>query len=280
MKKQAKIFVAFAMSLMLILTGVTCFGSDAVAPELKAITFKNATIDTAFKSDVLEYTITLKDNTVSPTLESFESTADCELFVTYITDDAGHQTGIKASLNNSTGSGVNYVFHYSNPAEFVPNSNNYLADIYSTYAELEKPLNHEDTSYKLYIPKDLTNLKLTPVTEDVNASCPQLEQLTLSSQKITPITLTCTASDGTTRSYKIKLKRVDKTVEQVKAEMQEEGYTSFVSGTHFYESDSFFVIAGASVGGVIVLFLLYKLIRRFGVNPYDAEEKPFYSTVD
>lgn len=279
MKKTSKAIVGIAVAAMLLLSSVTGFAAEATAPELKSISFKNAVLDTAFKSDVLEYTITLDDNTVSPTLESFESSSDCELFVTYIADDAGHQTGIKASLNSSTGSGVNYVFHYSNPAQFVPNSNNFLTDIYSNYAELEKPMNHDDSSYRLYIPKDLTNLIITPVTEDVNAYCPQLE-LTLSKDKVTPITLNCTASDGSVRAYKIKIKRVDKTLEQVKAEMEKEGYTSFVNGTHFYESTSFYVIAGATIGGIAVLFVLYKMIRRFAVNPYDADEKPFYSTVE
>ncbi len=270
------------VSLFAVPLGAGAADNDAGVPELKSISFKNATIDTGFKGDVLEYTITLEDNTVSPTLESFEA-ADKEnpgeLFVTYITDEAGHQTGIKAELSSSTGSGVNYVFLYSNPAEYEINSNNYLSDIYSPYAELEESITHDSDSYRLYIPKDLTTLTVTPVTEDINASCPQLN-LTLNDDKTIPITLNCTASDGSVRTYKIKIKRVDKTLDEVKEEMQQEGYTTFVTGTRFYENTSFYVIAGSALGGLIVLFALYKAIRRFAVSPYDPQEKPFYSTAE
>ena len=45
----------------------------------------------------------------------------------------------------------------------------------------------------------------------------------------------CTASDGNKKDYSISIKRVNKTTEQVKAEMQQPDYVSFVDGTRLFE---------------------------------------------
>ena len=86
----------------------------------------------------------------------------------------------------------------------------------------------------------------------------------------------CIASDSSTRDYLIKIKRVDKTVEQVKAEMEKNDYTSFVEGTRFYEKKEFIIVAASAAGGLIILLLMYKIIKRIAVSPYDSDEKPFF----
>lgn len=59
------------------------------------------------------------------------------------------------------------------------------------------------------------------------------------------------------RTYTIKVRRVDKTVEQVRAEMAQEDYTSFVEGTRFYQQPAFRMAVTVSVGGLAVLIVLW-----------------------
>ena len=247
-------------------------------PVLRSIGFEHAEIDGEFNSDVHEYSLILEDNTVSPTLKSYSFKGDADIFVTYNYDNTNHQTGITVTLQYDTGSTI-YNFTYANSADYVINNNNLLESVYCTYGELSPRLNDDDTAYKLYIPSDLTQLKITPVTKDVNAYCAPVE-MTLSDGQTAKITLICTASDGSKRNYSLDIKRVDKTIQQVKAEMAEPDFTSFVDGTRVYQRPEFIITVCAVAGGITVLILLFVLTRRIAVNPYDKDEKPFYSPVE
>lgn len=247
-------------------------------PSLTSISFKNADMDTAFSSSVHEYGITLKDNTVSPTLESYKINGDAELFITYVYDNANHQTGLTATLQYETGSTI-YNFKYTNPPSYEPSNNNLLSEILCTYGELSPALNDKNTAYKLYIPSDLTQLTITPVTKDVQAYCAPIE-LILDDEQTPKITLYCVASDGSKREYLLDIKRVDKTVEQVSAEMEQPDFTSFVDGTRLYQKPEFIVAVCAVAGGMAVLFVLFKITKRIAVSPYDKDEKPFYSIIE
>lgn len=248
------------------------------APELVSISFKNAEIDGGFKTDVQEYGLILENNEESPTLESYAVSGNADIFITYTYDETNHQTGITATLEYEMGSTI-YNFKYLNSAVYEINGNNLLSSVYCTYGEISPHLNDDDTEYKLYIPSDLTQLTITPVTKDINAYCAPVE-LVLSNEQTPKITLSCTASNGKTREYLFNIKRVDKTTEQVKAEMAQPDFVSFVDGTRLYQRPEFVITVLVAAGGIIVIFVLFLITRKIAVNPYDKDEKPFYSPVE
>jgi hypothetical protein len=252
---RRKIGLVLMLTVMCTIFIIAPFNASADdAPSLVSISFKNAKIDTEFNADVHEYTLTLEDNTTPPTLESYGIKGDANIFVNYMYDDTNHQVGLTATLQYNEGSRI-YNFTYSNPANYVPNNNNTLSSIYCFYGELSPAINDNDTAYKMYIPSDLTQLTITPVTSDINAYCAPVE-LTLSADQTPKITLTCTASDGSKRDYSIDIKRVNKTVEQVKYEMQQPDYVSFVDGTRLFEKPEFIItVCGVCIGIIIILLL-------------------------
>ena len=137
-------------------------------------------------------------------------------------------------------------------------------------------INGEVTVYKLYVPSDLTEIHITPVTQDINATATAMP-VTLREGQETEISVTVTASDGNTKKYTFEVTRVNKTVEEVKAEMAAPGYVSFVEGERFYEQPVFAVTAGAVVGGLIVILIIAAIVKRVAANPYDEDEKDFYA---
>lgn len=277
MRRKISLILISAVCICLMLAPVQVSAQENI-PSLTAISFKNADVDTVFASSVHEYGITLKDNMVSPTLESYKINGDADIFVTYIYDDTNHQIGLTATLQYATGSTI-YNFKYTNPPSYKPNNNNLLAEIICTYGELSPQLNEKDTAYKLYIPNDLTQLTITPVTQDAQAYCAPIE-LILDDGQAPKITLYSVASDGSKREYLLDIKRVDKTIAQVKAEMEQPDFTSFVDGTRLYQKPEFIVAVCAAAGGAAILFLLFKMTKRIAVSPYDKDEKPFYSAIE
>lgn len=271
-RKISFVFISVICACM-VFTPVQAFSQDA-APELTSISFKNAEIDRSFDSEILEYGLVLEDNETPPTLESYKINGTAEIFITYVYDETNHQTGLTVTLQYDWGSTI-YNFRYTNAAEYEKNGNNLLSAIYCTYGELSPALNEEDTEYKLYIPSDLTELTITPVTEDIQAYCAPIE-LKLSDEQTPKITLYCTASNGREREYLLEIKRVDKTTQQVKAEMAQPGFTSFVDGTRFYQKPEFIITVCAAAAGIIMVIILFVITRRIAVNPYDKEEKPFF----
>lgn len=247
-------------------------------PQLTSINFKNAEIEGEFRADVQEYGLILENNEVPPTLESYAVSGDADIFITYTYDETNHQTGLIATLEYEMGSTI-YNFKYVNPAVYEINNNNFLSSVYCTYGEISPRLNDEDTEYKLYIPSDLTQLTITPVTRDINAYCAPVE-LILGNDQTPKITLSCTASDGSTREYLLNIKRVDKTTEQVKAEMAQPGFVSFVDGTRLYQRPEFIITVLAAAGGILIIIVLFLITRKIAVNPYDKDEKPFYSPIE
>lgn len=260
-----------------LLSPFSAFAQDNTvkSPQLTSITFKNATVDEEFSPNVFEYGLTLEDNKKSPTLESYAIDGKADIFISYRYDATNHPIGVTATLQYDTGSTI-YNFTYSNPARYTKSSNNLLSSIYCTYGEVMPEINDEDTAYKLYIPSDMTQLTITPVTQDINAYCAPVE-LILDEEQEPKIALYCTASDGSEREYMITIKRVDKTTSEVKAEL-EAGSDSFVKGTLLHQRPEFVIAVGATAGGIIVIILLFVFTRRIAVVPYDKEEKPFYKS--
>lgn len=277
MRRKGSLFLIGVICIFcLIFTPFGAFAQDDdQTPELTSISFKNATVDGKFSPDVYEYSMTLEDNSKPPTLESYSIKGNADIFISYVSDKTNHQTGLTATLQYETGSTI-YNFVYSNPAQYSKNSNNLLYTVYCTYGEIMPEINDEDTAYKLYIPSDLTQITITPVTQDINAYCAPVE-LILGKEQEPKITLVSIASDGSQREYLIDIKRVDKTTAQVKAELAA-GKDSFVEGTLLYQRPEFLIVVGATLGGIIIIVLLFVLTKRIAVVPYDKDEKPFYKT--
>ena len=155
----------------------------AQAPVLERIAFSGATIVGQFKSDVYQYQLVLDNAAVSPKLKSYKVQGEGNLFVTYDTDSTNHQTAVVVTLSYDTGS-AKYTFTYKNAAAYVKNSENHLDSITCTLGELVPEMNEDDTTYKLYIPSDLTSLMITPVTKDINAYCAPVEMTLAPGQEI------------------------------------------------------------------------------------------------
>lgn len=268
MKCKSKVILAI-ICLVSLLLPFCANGADI--PQLKSISFTGATIEGQFKSDVYEYELVLDNSGVSPQLSDYLLDGDGNLFVTYQYDDTNHQTAVVVTVEYSSGSAI-YTFNYKNPVEYVKNSENHLESITCTMGEISPEINDNDTSYKLYIPKDLTELHITPVTRDTNAYCAPVD-MTLAKDQEPVITLSVTASDGSVRIYELKVKRVNKTV----AEVQADPGASLVAGTRFYQQEPFIITAVAVGGGIVVIILLFWLTRRITMNVYDSEEPDFYS---
>lgn len=248
------------------------------APYLENISFSNADIDGGFRMDETRFTLTLKNPNQSAALQSYSVNGSANVLATYQYDDANRQTGIIVTLEFDSGS-VIYTFTYSNAPEYSVNSNANLADINCEYGEVRPEINSEDTAYKLYVPNDLTEINITPVTQDINATATSMP-VTLREGQETEIPITVTASDGSTKKYIFDIIRVNKTTEEVKAEMAQPGYVSFVAGERFYEQPVFAVTVGAVAGGFIVILIIAAIVKRVAANPYDTEEKEFYSPVE
>lgn len=245
------------------------------APYLESITFSNAEIDGGFRTGETYFTLTLQNPEQSAALQSYKVNGNANVIATYEYDNANRQTGITVTLEFDSGS-VIYTFTYSNAPEYEINSNANLASISCEYGEVRPEINGEDTVYKLYVPSDLTEIHITPVTQDINATATAMP-VTLREGQETEISVTVTASDGNTKKYTFEVTRVNKTVEEVKAEMAAPGYVSFVEGERFYEQPVFAVTAGAVVGGLIVILIIAAIVKRVAANPYDEDEKDFYA---
>ena len=159
----------FIFLICLVSFSSACFGASAAetplqnAPYLESITLSNAQIDGGFNPNETYFTVTLDNPAESAVLESYTVNGDANVFATYDYDDANHQTGLIVTLTFANGS-VIYTFEYSNPQSYSINSNANLAGLNCEYSEVQPQINASDTSYKLYIPYDLTELTITPVT--------------------------------------------------------------------------------------------------------------------
>ena len=244
-------------------------------PYLETIDFNNAEIDGGFQKNKTLYTITLDEPSVSPTLKNYVINGDADIFVTYNYDGLNHQTGVIVTLAFESGS-VIYTFNYSNVMEFTVSDNANLSALDCEYGEVQPSINMVETSYKLYIPYDLTVLNITPVTEDINAHCDPLS-IEINRDQEPELSFTVSASDGTTKNYRFKVRRVEKSMAEIKAEKSRPDFISFVEGELFYERPVFLISAGAVCGGLLIILVLAIITKRITVNPYDRDEKEFYS---
>ena len=284
MKRGFSLLFAALISACFLLGGFTAFGENDISvqnallsnvPYLESVSFTNAEIDGGFSKDKTNFTVTLKDPSVSPKLKSYKVSGDAKVFVTYGYDEMNRQTGVIVTLSFDSGS-IIYTFSYSNAQEYAVTGNKNLSALTCEYGEVQPEINPEDTVYKLYIPSDLTKLDITPVTEDVNARCDPLS-IEINADQQPELSFTVVASDGSTKHYKFKIKRVKKTVEEVKAEMEAEDFVTFVTNEKFYQNPLFIIIVCSVAGGILIIAILAAVTKRITINPYDKEEKYFYS---
>lgn len=276
-----KKIIGLILCILVTATGFSAYAAEAPiqnAPYLEDISFSNAQIDGGFKQGETFFTLTLDDPKESAVLGKYTINGNCKMFVNYTYDDSNHQTGMVITLNFASGS-IIYTFLYSNAENYSVSNNANLQSLSCEYGEVQPEINSGDTAYKLYIPSDLTELSITPVTQDINAYAAPLT-LTLREGQETEIPITVTASDSSTKKYIFKIKRVNKTIAEVEKEMENPDYESFVEGELFYQKPVFIISAGAVAGGIVVIAVLYVIIKRVAVNPYDEEEKEFYKTAD
>lgn len=282
MKKAVKLLLISALGLIFTFTPFSASASEVQplgsVPYLTSISFNNAEIEGGFNQSKTTFNLVLADNTVSPSLKDYTVSGSADLFVTYNYDETNRQTGITVTLSFENGT-VFYTFNYKNAEKPAVNSNADLLGVVCELGELQPAFDKNTTAYKLYLPSDLTNFEMAAVTEDINAYCAPIN-MELRENQETDFSFVVTASDGTTKTYKFKIKRVNKTMAQVKAEMAQDGFESFVDGELFYQKPIFNIVFFSAVGGIAVIAVLIAITKRITVNPYDSDEKEFYSPIE
>lgn len=276
-----KSFIGVCIFILALFGAFSAYGAEtpiADAPFLEGISFKNAVIDGGFAQGKTSFDLILENPEKTPSVLDYTVNGSANVFVNYTYDKINRQTGMQVTLAFESGS-VIYTFNYKNTVQYKVTDNAYLAAISCEYGEVQPVISSETTSYKLYIPSDLTAIDITPITEDINAYCASVH-IELNENQEPEIKMTVKASSGATRTYRFKVKRVNKTVEEVDREMHEENFVSFVQGEMFYQQPQFKVAAASAAGGLVALIIIAALMRRAVINPYDRDEKEFYARPD
>lgn len=273
-----KKFMSALVAIVLVLNAFSiCAMAKAVVepPVLKEISFNNATVEGKFSSGQFEYGLTLKDESVTPTLKSYKISKNAYIFVNYELDDAKHQKAIVVDVQNENIK-TSYVFNYLNAKQYENNSNCNLAIVECYMGEIYPALSEDNTDYSLYIPSDLTEITLTAAAQDVGAYCEVPGTRYVTEKQNPTISINVTASNGSLKTYEFKVKRVNKTTEQIKREMADPNFTSFVEGELFYQKAEFKMIIACVIGGIIILLLLLTLFKRFAIKTDDVDENEFF----
>ncbi len=245
-------------------------------PVLSSISFKNARIEGEFLPYVNEYELTLENPEVSPTLEDFKTEGKANLFINYIVDEAHRQTGICATLEFESGSTI-YKFNYANADTYNVSSNNYLKGITGKCVEVYPEITRKTTNYRLYIPSDMTVLKLSGITEDVSAYCSIPAEIEIAPEQEPVLPVTVTASNGETRVYKFTVKRVDKTTQEVGELMSSEDFTTLAEDELIYRNPVFYIVIIGAALGIILVSIMISAAKRISVKAEDEEETEFFA---
>lgn len=276
-----KTFASICIFIMILFSAINAYAAGSPiesAPYLESVLFKNAEIEGGFELGKTAFDLILENPANSPVIKNYRVNGKANVFVTYNYDKSNHQTGMQITLAFESGS-VIYTFNYKNAQQYQITDNANLAAICCEFGEVQPQITDDNTSYKLYIPSDLTRISITPITQDVNAFCAGVD-IELNEKQEPEISLTVKASDGSTRNYKFKVKRVRKTVAEVQEEMMSEDYVSFANSEILHRRPEFAVVVCASLGGAAALIIAAVLMKRFIVNPYDKDEKEFYLYTD
>lgn len=272
MKKAIKVIICCAIA-MAIMIPLCAYGADT--PQLNSISFNNASIDSEFSPSKNEYTVTLDNPSETPTLKDYEVNGDAEILVTYDMDASKHQSGIIVTLEYDSGTSK-YTFSYANAEQKAISSNNNLASLACQLGEVYPSINDKDTSYKLYIPSDMTEIKLTAITQDTSAFCDIPSVITLKPSQEPTINITVTASDTSTKIYTLKVKRLAKSASEVETEMKSDDFSSLVEDELFYKQPEFIIIILCSIAGIMILLILISIAKRITIKVSDDDEYDFF----
>ena len=160
---------------------------------------------------------------------------------------------------------------------YEQNGNNLLDSVQCKLGEVYPAINEKLSDYKLYIPSDMTVLQLTAVPQDIGAYCEIPKEIELGANQEPTISATIIASNGESKKYNFKIKRLDKTCEEVKAEMASSDFETLVKGELFYQKPAFYITASATAGGLLLLMVFLAVAKRLTVKPEDADEMPFFA---
>lgn len=274
-----KILSAFCLVMLIFALTFPCTAFaqevDVEVPVLKSVEFNNAQLVGEFSASRFDYEIELDESGKTPTLKSYTATDGANVIFTDSVSSNVKGINIEVKMNNVSS---NYFFTYVYPDSLlVDETDNYLKEISCELAEVYPKLNEKDTTYSLYIPSDMTELKISAVAQSVGASCEVPGLITLNAEQSPSVKVTVKAADGSVRVYTFNIKRLDKTCEQVEQEMQSEDFTSLVDGELFHQKPEFKIILASVIGGIVIILVAVKLLKRLAVKVFDEDEVEFFS---
>lgn len=282
MKKTIKALLCVAMMLAVVVP-FTVFAGDKAesktvkAPTLQSIEFNDAEIEGDFSPTQFYYNINVNSDGETPTLKKYKVSKGAEIFVTYNQDGVN---GINVEVKNVTLS-ANYFFEYKyNDVKLNLNSNTNLKELDCELGCVYPAINNEETYYQLYIPKDMTELKLTAVPEDLGASCNVPKEFKMTTEQNPIIEASVVSSDGTLKSYKFEVKRLDLTSKELKKELKNNSYEDIIKNEVFHKSPQFKVMLLGIFGGIVILAIAVLILKRVAVKAQDDDETEFFDCLD
>lgn len=282
MKKTIKALLCVAMMLAVVVP-FTVFAGDKAesktvkAPTLQSIEFNDAEIEGDFSPTQFYYNINVNSDGETPTLKKYKVSKGAEIFVTYNQDGVN---GINVEVKNVTLS-ANYFFEYKyNDVNVNLNSNTNLKELDCELGCVYPAINNEETYYQLYIPKDMTELKLTAVPEDLGASCNVPKEFKMTTEQNPIIEASVVSSDGTLKSYKFEVKRLDLTSKELKKELKNNSYEDIIKNEVFHKSPQFKVMLLGIFGGIVILAIAVLILKRVAVKAQDDDETEFFDYLD
>lgn len=283
MRKSVKFIVCFVLLIALTMPfGALAKDSEqsktVSAPTLQSIEFNDAEIDGEFAPTEFYYKINVKSDGETPTLKKYKVSKGSEIFVTYNQKEG--MNGINVEVKNDTLSS-NYFFEYKyNDVEAELNSNNNLKELNCELGCVYPALNNEDTAYQLYIPSDMTELKLSAVPEDMGASCNVPQSVKMTTEQSPTFDARVLSSDGTQKVYTFEVKRLGITTKELKKELKSNSYENIIKSEVFHKSPRFKVLIFGIIGGIIVLIIAVMLLKRVAVKAQDEDETEFFDYSD
>lgn len=282
MKKTIKALLCVAMMLAVVVP-FTVFAGDKAesktvkAPTLQSIEFNDAEIEGDFSPTQFYYNINVNSDGETPTLKKYKVSKGAEIFVTYNQDGVN---GINVEVKNVTLS-ANYFFEYKyNDVNVNLNSNTNLKELDCELGCVYPAINNEETYYQLYIPKDMTELKLTAVPEDLGASCNVPKEFKMTTEQNPIIEASVVSSDGTLKSYKFEVKRLDLTSKELKKELKNNSYEDIIKNEVFHKSPQFKVMLLGIFGGIVILAIAVLILKRVAIKAQDDDETEFFDYLD
>ncbi|MBR3149037.1 MAG: hypothetical protein IKF64_02620 [Eubacterium sp.] len=278
MKKSVKIICVCMAALIFALAPAFAFAENSqpkATPVLTSISFKNAVIEEKFEPYKHDYTLTLSDSKVTPTLEDYSIDGEADIFVTYDYDNAKHQTGALVTIQYESGSAI-YTFKYKNAEFFKESSNNYLKEVKCKSGIVYPEITRDRTEYTIYIPNDLTVLEMSAATEDIGAYCDVPSEISLTSEQELDIPLVVTASNGEKRVYAFDMKRTEKTSEEFETMIKNGTEKELVDSEKLYTNPAFLIAVLSAAGSVLLIILLVRLVKRLTVEVGDGDETEFF----